>query len=201
MKKPVIAIDIDDVLAANVPAFLAFSNKKWGTHLTIEDFHEDWATMWGVDHSVVEERSMEMDKAGVFRNHPHFDEALPVLKKLSKSYTLVIATSRRKNLNKDTMEWIEQYFPNIFKEVHYAGIWDDFSKYKDAHLQTKGELVRQIGADYFIDDQPKHCFAAAEAGIQTLLFGDYPWNRDVQSSQRIARVHNWQEVEAYFDGR
>lgn len=56
MKKPKIAVDIDDVLSEFVPALIEYSNKKWGTKLTIDDFSEDYAQMWKVDHEVVKQR-------------------------------------------------------------------------------------------------------------------------------------------------
>ena len=37
--KPVIAVDIDDVLSDTVPAFLAFTNKKWGLNVTAQDYN------------------------------------------------------------------------------------------------------------------------------------------------------------------
>ncbi len=201
MSLKTIAVDVDDVLSVSVPAFLAYSNEKWGTHLTIDDFVEDWATMWSIDHAVVLERSAEMDRVKLFRNHQHFEDAFPILEKLAKKYKLVVATARRKNLADDTLEWIEQYFPGIFTEVHHAGIWDDIEKRPTAHLKTKADLVKQIGADYLIDDQPKHCIAAAEAGIQTVLFGDYPWNLSTQAGKGIVRARGWAEVEVYFDAQ
>ena len=176
MRRKTIAVDIDDVLAVNAQAFLAYSNEKWGTRLTIDDFSENWATMWGVDHPAVIVRSEKIIEDKLFSSFEHFDDALPVLRKLTKKYNLVIATSRRTLLVKDTLEWINQYFPDIFSEIYYAGIWDDDTKRQHAHLKTKGDLVKQIGANYLIDDQPKHCIAAARAGVKTVLFGDYPWN-------------------------
>lgn len=201
MKQKTIAVDIDDVLAANAPAFLTYSNEKWGTRLTIDDFDENWASMWAIDHATVIKRSEEIIADKLFSTFSHFDDAHPVLEKLAKTYKLVIATSRKKVLAADTLEWINQYFPGIFSEIHHAGIWDDDTKREHAHLKTKADLVKQIGADYLIDDQPKHCQAADEAGIQTILFGDYPWNRKVSLPASVVRTHSWADVEEYFDGQ
>jgi uncharacterized HAD superfamily protein len=66
---------------------------------------------------------------------------------------------------------------------------------------TKTKILAEIGANYLIDDQPKHCIAAAEAGITALLFGDYKWNKDIELKTNMVRVKNWQEVTEYFDGR
>ena len=202
MSRKTIAVDVDDVLSVNVPAFLEFSNKKWGTSFTIDDFDEDWSKMWKISHAEVMSRSKEMDEAGLVRDHKHLKDALPVLQKLSERYDLIIVTARRKVLKEDTDDWIDRYFPNIFKEIHFAGIWDDIEFRDKAHKMTKGDLVKQVGAEYLIDDQPKHCFAAADVGVVSILFGDYPWNRDVDAtSNRLVRAHSWGEIGKYFDAQ
>lgn len=191
-----IAVDIDDVLSINVPAFVEYSNKKWGTNLKVEDFLEDWATMWGLDHAETKKRAQHLDGSHFVFNHEVVEGASEVLKHLAEHYKLVVATSRRKVLTGDTTQWIDKYFQGVFEEVHYAGIWDTYDM--DAHLITKADLVKQIGADYLIDDQPKHCFAVADAGITAILFGDYPWNQ-IQVPKEIVRAKDWQAVKEYFD--
>lgn len=42
-----IAVDLDDVLSASVPGFVAYSNKRWGTTLTLDDYDEDCAAIAG----------------------------------------------------------------------------------------------------------------------------------------------------------
>lgn len=198
MKKPIIAIDIDDVLAVNVPEFITYSNQKWGTRLTLDDYDEHWSKLWAVDHAEVEKRASEWHGSGIFRRYQKIDGAHGVLQRLKKKYELVIVTARRIELEQDTLAWIEEYFPEFFSEIHFAGMWDKISS--TSHLETKAGLCREIGADFLIDDQPKHCLAAAEVGLQVLLFGKYPWNKAVNDSDNLKRAVNWQEVAEYFDG-
>ena len=54
-KRLTIAVDIDDVLARQVEGLVTFSNQRWGTVLTVDDYDEDWGVMWGVD---LEERTI-----------------------------------------------------------------------------------------------------------------------------------------------
>jgi uncharacterized HAD superfamily protein len=197
MRKAVIAVDIDDVLAANAKEFVRYSNKKWGTRLTVEDYQEHWGEMWGVDLAEVEKRSAQYHQSGTIGKYEHFSEAKEVLVHLAAKHSLVVLTSRRREIVNETTEWINLYFEGIFSEVHYAGMWDTITE--ESHLITKGGLCKQIGADYLIDDQPKHCFAAADAGIPSLLFGDYPWNRAVRLPERVVRAHSWDDVREYFD--
>jgi len=195
-QKPIIAVDIDDVLAANAQSFVTFSNQRWGTRLTIDDYDEHWGQMWQVDHDEAERRAQEYFASGTMGRYELFSESLPVLKWLSQRYSLVIVTSRRALLTKETDAWVRQYLKGIFDKVVYAGMWDKPTIH--SHKQTKAEALKEIGADYLIDDQLKHCEAAAAAGIQALLFGDYKWNHKDKLSDGIVRVKDWVAVKEYF---
>ena len=197
MPKPIIAVDIDDVLAANAEGFVEFSNKRWGTNLTVEDYDEHWGRVWQVNQKEWEKRNEDYVNLGVMRTYRHFNEAKPILKKLGARYKLVVVTSRRIQQKKDTLDWIDRYFKDIFDDIHFTGIWDKIQH--SANNVTKTELIKRLGADYLIDDQPKHCITAAEAGITALVFGDYTWNHNIELKPRMIRAKNWQEVLEYFD--
>jgi 5'(3')-deoxyribonucleotidase len=199
--KKTIAIDLDDVLAVNIPAFIGFSNEKWGMNLTIEDYEEDWMKTWQVDMDGLAERARIIEKE-FWHTLEHSEEAVPVLNELAKKYKLVVATSRRRAVSEVTRHWIDKYFAGIFEEIHHAGIFDvdDASEYTEASKKTKARLCQEIGADYLIDDHPKHCIGASAVGVKAILFGDYPWNSDVKLPPGIVRVKNWQEIGSYFSG-
>lgn len=197
-----IAIDIDDVLSHSAEGFVAFSNERWGMQLSPDDYHEEWEVVWGVSLEEALQRSIEFITSGAFGEFLPREAALPVLKRLAKHYKLVVLTSRRSILKPETDQWIERHFPGIFSEVHYAGIWDrdlTHETVSQAITHTKAELCRELGADYLIDDQPKHCVGAAEAGIKSILFGDYKWSRDLKVlPAHVVRAHHWDEVAEYF---
>jgi 5'(3')-deoxyribonucleotidase len=200
MSKQTIAVDVDDVLSASAPGFVDFSNKMWGTRLHVDDYTEDWAMMWGMNQQGAIKRSEVMRDSNLVNTFRKLDEAEAVLRKLSKRFKLVITTSRGAPLKEGTWAWLQEHFGGIFEEVHHTGFFD--GQHENPTSLTKGELCRSIGADYLIDDQPKHCFAAAEVGIPALLFGDYKWNRDLQElPPGVTRVMTWQDIEDYFDGR
>jgi len=191
------AIDLDDVIAANVPAFIDFSNKRWGTALTIEDYDEHWTAMWNVDHEEGKRRALEFHASGIVNDYGYDVAAKQVLKKLKKEYKLVIVTSRQKLIEKETLAWIDKHFKGMFDDIRFAGIWDD--GIAGSHKVTKAEVIQQIGGDYLIDDQLKHCLAVAEAGVPTLLFGDYSWNQTDLLPDGVIRTHDWQAVAEYFN--
>ena len=190
-----IAIDVDDVLAENAAGFVAFSNQRWGTKLSIDDYDEHWATMWRVDNKEVERRAREFHSSAAMRSYGHIGGAFESLKRLSSRHHLVIATSRRLQMRHDTLQWVDEHFPGIFSSsaVYFAGIWDDVKD--DSHLMTKSELIDQIGADVLIDDQLKHCLAVGESGRHALVFGDYSWNRLEELPEGVIRCLSWSDVE------
>lgn len=192
-----IAVDIDDVLAISVQGWVDYSNQKWGTHLTVDDYDEDWAKMWKIDHDQARQRALHLYDIGLVGTFDKFKDAEAVLRWLAKYYTLVITTSRVRHVQDVTLEWIDRHFKGIFKEIHFAGFYDDFKR--NAVKQTKAELLKSIGAEYIIDDHPKHCMAAAEAGVKALLFGDYLWSRHLTDlPDNVIRVRDWHEIKEYF---
>lgn len=199
-RRKTIAIDIDDVLADNASGFVEFSNQRWGTNLTPDQYDEHWAKIWKVDNEETERRANIFHESGVLKAYYHDDSALPVLRRLSQDFRLLVITSRRLQTKGDTVAWIHQHYPDIFTDetIHFAGIWDKVSDQSIA--LTKASLVDALGVDYLIDDQLKHCLAVAATGKRALLFGDYTWNRVAELPDGIARVASWRAIEEHFYG-
>ena len=195
MTKASIAIDLDDVLSNHVEAFVNFSNSHYGTNLTIEDYEEDWPEMWQVSLAETKKRAYEFNVPEVIASFEVKKESIAALLKLKENYDLYIITTRFEHLKDITNEWIDKYFPGIFKEVRLIPFW--FSKNK----LTKADICKQIGAKYLVDDHSSHCYKAAEAGIEVVLFGDYSWNRHASLKKGISRCKNWNEVVKYFETR
>lgn len=201
-----IAIDVDDVLAISVPAFVDFSNKHFGTNLTVDDYSENWLEVWQTDFKGMSERSKKMVDSGFWTKLESYTDALPVLTELSTKYNLIITTSRASKLNIITNAWLNEYFPDIFTSIYHAGFFDkthtnngSTREYINVAVKsTKTSLCVENEADYLIDDHPKHCLGAAENGITALLFGDYPWNRGHKLPQGVFKVKNWSEIRKFF---
>ena len=199
MRRLRIAVDVDDVLAENAAGIVAFSNQRWGTNLTVDDYDEHWAKMWQVDNAEVERRTAEIVSTSLSAGYGHIGGALEVLERLAQHHHLMIATSRCLQVKGDTIAWIDEHFPGIFAStaVYFSGIWDELTN--DSHRATKAELMTQINADVLIDDQLKHCQAVAAHGRNALLFGDYVWNQAVALPAGVVRCTNWYDVEVAIE--
>lgn len=199
-----IAIDIDDVLSLHAQAFTEFSNERWGTQLTADDYDDDWSLLWELDKELEEHRA-EMDvRANEFfakriAGMAHIQDAYEVLVKLKKDFNLVIVTSRRLQIKAETLAWIDEKFPGIFEQsdIYFAGFYDKINA--GSAYRNKGDIVRDLQADYLIDDQVKHCNGAAEHGIRALLFGGYAWHERSEIHEDVIPIGSWREVKEYFD--
>jgi len=196
--KPVIAIDVDDVLAQHAESFIEYSNQKWGTSLTLDDYDEHWAKVWQVDIAEALRRRDEFVSSKVHDNFIAHTDSDTALKSLAERFELRIVTSRLLSMKEGTLEWIKQTYPGVFSEdhIHFAGIWDKLES--NSHAMTKTDVLKQIGASYLIDDQLKHCYAASEAGVQAILFGNYGWNQVSDLPKDITRCRDWAAILEYF---
>ncbi len=198
MTKPIIAIDIDDVLADYSAEFVLASNRLWGTKLTADDYDEDWVKLWGIDIYEAMDRGKVLFEDRIHERLKHKDDAVAVLQSLSERFTLKILTARNDQSKESTLKWFTRHYPMIdHQNITFAGLWDNPDE--NVAKRTKGELAKNMGVQYLIDDQLKHCKAAAEHGITALLFGDYRWNQIDELPAGVTRVVNWEAVKQYFD--
>lgn len=198
MNKPVIVIDLDNVLAESAKGFVLYSNTNFGTAITLNDYSEDWQTMWSVSLEEAERRSELMLQNEMQRDYRTVAGATSVLTKLNREYKLIILTSRRKKSELYTKQWLQDQYPGIFCEIVFSGLFDT-GHVGGSHLLTKGEQYRQLGASFVIDDNLKHCESATQLGIKAILFGDYPWNQSKLLPEGVARCEKWSDVNRYFD--
>ncbi len=200
-QKPIIVIDVDDVLANSTDSLRLAVNEKYQADLQPEhyavpgEFHKYYERVW-VEHGIADRVSkdelnqqMMTDQSHV---QPHAD-VVRILAGLSKSYELVVVTARNPAWEAATQAWLDSNFPGVFTRIVFGGRRDDPAG------KTKGDWCVEIGAEWLIDDNVVHCMSAADRGVIAILFGTYGWHTDVPDS--LTRCKNWQAVKEFFDGR
>ena len=121
MSKKTIAIDIDDVIAAESAFIIEFSNKHWGHNLTTDDYDEHWQEMWGVSHEELLRRAEILHQPGVQTSYELIDGAESALHALARTYNVVALTSRRDSIKDETIEWLERVFDGVFSDYYFTG--------------------------------------------------------------------------------
>lgn len=197
MTKPTIAVDIDEVLLSHITDLITWYNGNFGTKLTEHDNHPTDTTNWGTS-SINEtvKRVHEFYQTSEFRNAKPFPEAVRVLTKLTESFEVIVITARDTPLEQFTNEWLVEHFTELFKSVHFTRYYSLEGKRRD-----KSEVLLEQSVDYFIDDSLVNIEQAATAGIESVLFGDYPWNQTKSLPANVTRCRDWPAVEKYFATR
>lgn len=191
MAKPVLAIDIDEVLFPLIPHLAAFHNTQHGTSLVMADFNNyDLEKVWG---GTVAEAVAKVN-AFFAVDHLHIepiDGAFDSLKSLADHFRLVVITSRHDSLTDATHAWIERHFAGVFETVILAG-----NHHAGGDVKSKVSLCRDLGAVALIDDSLRYVTECSDAGQRAILFGDYPWNQADELPQGVARVRSWEEAKS-----
>jgi 5'(3')-deoxyribonucleotidase len=199
MKKPVIAVDIDDVLAIENDAVRQFSNERYGHNHTPEDYRVPgeywgyWQVVQGVDGEEFDRRYGEYLASGVKGQLAVMDGAIETITQLKEHFTLVIVTARDAHLVEITKEWLNAHFPDTFESVEFVAVWSG-----DVQA-SKAEICTHLKAEYLLDDSPLHIKSAHEAGITGVLFGEYGWSVGAELPQGTVRCKDWSAVGAYFE--
>lgn len=196
--KPVIAVDIDEVLAHHNVEIVKYHNETYGSEHTLEHYVSDhWPEIWGVDREEAARRAVAFHETGVHSRLTPIEDAYESLKRISEHFELHIVTARRRLIIDSTHQWVEQHYPGIFKSIRFVHVWEDIDP------PTKAQVCKEIGAVLLIDDSVSHCALASQSGLDALLFGDYPWNRILPPDfpNEIKRVTDWGQVVEHIRDR
>jgi 5'(3')-deoxyribonucleotidase len=194
MKRPIVAVDLDDVVVDHYEEVVKFHNEAYGTNHTVDDYISDnWAEVWKVDKAEAERRAQEFAARHI--KHRRMKEgAVKGLNHLHERYDLVVVTVRRKQHVQPTLDWVRAELPDLFSAIRFVPVWEE------ENCPTKAEVCVELGASYLVDDNLKYCSLAAEAGLQTVLFGSYAWNQADRLPPGVTRCLDWPAVVEYFDG-
>lgn len=199
--KPIIAVDCDHVIADINEGIRQFVNETYGTAHTSEDYRVTgeykryWERVWGFEEGVKSDRFARFVASGRMSHLDEVSGALRTLTQLRDTHTLVLVTARTQSEVKSTHEWLAKRMPGVFDRVIFMHEWSDGVQ------STKAKICQDIGAGYLIDDNYDHCRLASEIGINSLLFGDYGWNREVSVGGNMRRAKDWYEIGEFFNGR
>lgn len=154
MGKPVLALDLDDVLAEYASSFIEYESGL-GVVIAPQQISRSFVEM-GVPpvHFQIFESNGYLQ---VLQTEPGAREAVETL---ADSFELVIITSRNERTKPQTSEWVARFFPEIHRIIHSA---------------DKGATYREIGAIGMVEDQIR--FAEMVEHPYVLA---QPWNKEWQ---------------------
>ncbi len=187
-KKRCIAFDLDDVIFGTAYPILQYYSRKFGITVKPENFYCSEPSVWGASSGeVVSDRIQGFLETTEHQELTPTPEAIRALHQISQRFDLYVVTGRSECYAQITERAIQKHLPGIFKSVV-------FTNYNKTTAQPKAQVCQEIGADTLVDDHLYHATAAANSGINVLLFGDYPWNQANNLPPNITRVAGWYDL-------
>ena len=202
--KPIIAIDIDDVIADMTEGLRVWANVQTGRELTREDYNipgEYWTyydQVWAA-HGMPDELSFGQYQEAIIAGKaeiPLVEGASSAIAKLQKKYKIILITARIPAMESKTQEWVTDYFADEDVELYFA----QNPNHEQGNVRkTKGQICKELGAFILIDDHIDNCISALQEGIETIVFGNFGWQAQVPKG--AIHCADWPAVLEYFNGR
>ena len=186
-----IGVDIDEVLADTLPAFLAFHNRVFSSTWQLEHFTTTaWNRVMGLPNEVMVERVGAFFDSEHFHRLPTVPGATEAIAALTEEHELVIVSSRWGRAAAATEAWLHHNFRGHFAAVHFSA--NHHSVELTAGKLSKAGICRKLGAELMIEDAPVYARECQAAGVQPLIL-TRPWNiLDVVPG--ALRAGSWPEV-------
>lgn len=193
MARTIIAIDIDDVLADSTESLRLSVNSKHGVDLTKQHYRipgphkKYYERVWeanGIgDKAVYDDFDAEMilDQSHV----AIVDGADAAIKRLKEKYDVILITARPDSWGKATRGWFKKNFGGDIELYFSQGYFNETGK-------TKGQLCKEFGAEWLIDDVPDNCQTALDEGVGAILFGEYGWHENIPDN--LVQCKTWDEA-------
>ena len=203
MSKPVIAIDIDDVIADTTDAIRLWGNALSGIEMTKEEYSIQ-GEYWGYYERVWEQKDLngvlKFDdvEASIIADEvkvPLLAGASFAISELQKEFHILLITSRNPKLEPITRQWLGEHFAGLDIQLYFA----KNPKNDSGITKTKGQLCKELGAFLLIDDNVEHCQSVLDVGLEAVLFGDYGWQPALPEG--AVRCVDWPAVLEYVSGR
>jgi 5'(3')-deoxyribonucleotidase len=191
--KPVLAVDIDDVLAYHVDLLTGHYKAAHGIQVSYEHAGHNLLTQLvasGLSEADAIASTEEFIQGPGFHINP-IEGAVEAIARLKDSYKMVIISARPYSIKQQTQDWLESHFPKSFKTIEFVGS----PKWGEGYQASKGNMLEELRVDILIDDRLDHCETAAGQGVKAIVFGDYLWNKSDELPSGVTRAANWPEVE------
>lgn len=185
-----IAFDLDDVLADTTNAVLKFHNDTYGTALIRDDFiHYDWSHVFKCTREETYQKFLKFIESAYYDALPPIGGAIDFIRQLQGQHELVVITSRQRELEERTHQWIRRHFPDVFAAVYVTNHphWA-----RTGVPKTKRQVCDEIQVDVLIEDNLDY---AKECVTETrrIFLLNAPWNQG-EAPLHVHRVGDWPEI-------
>ena len=102
------------------------------------------------------------------------DYAVQSMKKMKKHNTLFIVTGRQtyKQSKSVTYYLVDKHFPGLFNDVIFTNSYS-----LSGNEISKSSVCKTLNIDLLIDDSISNCHECESDNIESILYGNYAWNK------------------------
>jgi uncharacterized HAD superfamily protein len=194
--RPLIAIDVDEVLVLMHQPFLVHHNTNYGSEYEYPDaqgryYLEEFETE--LDDVALSTRFKSYVASDSFTDQQPIQDSTTVVAELAKKYNLTVITSRQAFLEESTKQFLSKHYGDSFKSEHFTE-----HQFKKGMKIPKSEICKKLGVTHLVDDNLLTAIDCSKAGIKVVLFGDYHWNQSDDLPDDVTRCNDWAAVAEYF---
>lgn len=199
MKKRVLLLDLDGVIADFYKGFAEFLNENYGCYLPLDREPEEYYfSRWGhgIENVNIPEATNAWVRSDGFLNIPAYSGASEFTKRLSEKADVYVVTARvgdwQRNLPPDVVDKIRE-------DTKKWLIKHDISFNKLFFAHEKIDFCDLHGIEIIIEDKPDTVMEASETGKQSVLV-DRSYNRDfTQNGSNIYRAKDFEDILRHLD--
>ena len=191
-EKDKLGVDVDEVVVEFFKKYLELFNKQFNKKMSLKDitnYH-----IWNLT-DISREDSLLLAREVHDAEHPDnlllVDGVEKSLVQLSKKYEIFFITSRPERFKEKTTQTLKHLFKDFRFSLHFAqGVWGS--------SKTKGDICRELGVKFMVEDNADYALDCAQKGIKTFLL-DKPWNQKYESNPNLIKVKSWDEILNYLE--
>ena len=182
-----IGVDMDEVLAELMDQLIGFYNRRTNGKFRKVDFETyKLSETWGISRKEAVGVVEDFFKSDDFRSIRPVEGAPEACRQLKeRGHRLTVISSRPRSLEKETREWLERYFPEIFSEVILT---DECG----AKRGRKARVCANLSIDYLIEDGAHYAEECLSEKTRVILL-EKPWNMDFENRD-VLRARDWDEI-------
>jgi hypothetical protein len=191
--KPVLGVDLDDVILDFNESLQAFHNSRFGTSVRREDVVTyDIEKIWGCSAEEASRRIFDFCRSDEHSMASPVSGAFEGVRHLGKSHELNVISSRGDQVKDPTLRWIRKHFDGHFASIvltnQYFGLPEK--------VRSKADVCRELGVGVMIEDSMSQAKEIAASGCRVLLL-DCPWNQG-DLPENVTRIYSWKEIVAHL---
>lgn len=187
-KKLRIGIDLDDVVFDFVNFLIKNYQEKFGKNILFEEISSFYfEKVFNLSREEINLFFKEIFTKDSVLNMDLCEFAKEVIFGLSKDNEIFFITSRV-DAREGTLESLNKHFSEINFELFFSS-----NPYCGNKGKTKGQICKDLGIDFMIEDSKEHSEVCAEYGIKVFLL-EKPWNKQTKEHKNIIKVKSWEEI-------